>query len=127
MEVTVLNGAPGVYSARYAGETCSYEENNRKLLSELTGVEERSAQFRTVLALSNPNGEVHTVEGVCTGKIVESLRGKEGFGYDPLFIPTGFERTFAEMSADEKNRISHRAKALKKAREVWLSILKVEK
>ena len=124
LEVNALGGAPGVYSARYAGEMCSYEKNNEKLLLELAGVADRSAQFRTVLSLSNPKGEVWTVEGICAGRIIESLRGEGGFGYDPLFIPSESKCTFAEMSADEKNCISHRAKALEKAKKEWSSILK---
>ena len=120
LEVDALGGAPGIYSARYAGEACSYEKNNEKLIAALDGVVDRSAQFRTVLALSNAAGEVRTVEGICRGKITKSLCGEQGFGYDPLFIPEGSKQTFGELSAVEKNKISHRAKALEKAKKEWL-------
>lgn len=119
LEVDALDGAPGVYSARYAGEDCSYADNNTKLLRELDGASSRLARFRTVMALSDPQGAVETVEGVCPGKIIETLRGEHGFGYDPLFVPEGFSKTFAELSSAEKNKISHRARALEKARVAW--------
>lgn len=119
LEVDALDGAPGVYSARYAGEPPDYAANNRKLLTELASHTSRSAQFRTVIALSDPSGHAQIVEGVCRGEIAESLSGTAGFGYDPLFIPEGENRTFAEMSADEKNRISHRGRALQAAMEAW--------
>ena len=123
LEVAALGGAPGVYSARYAGEQCSYSGNNEKLLRELAGKPDRSAQFRTVIALSDPAGNVQTLEGVCPGVIIEELRGINGFGYDPLFVPEGCTETFAELSAEVKNRISHRARALRKAHEAWAEIL----
>jgi len=119
LEVEALNGAPGVYSARYAGEHCSYADNNAKLLRVLAGKENRAARFRTVIALSDPEGHAQTVEGECAGVIIEELRGTNGFGYDPLFIPDGYTQTFAELDAGEKNRISHRARALHKAYEAW--------
>ncbi len=119
LEVDVLGGAPGVYSARYAGEPCSYPANNEKLLRELSGETNRSARFRTVIALSDPEGKAETVSGDCPGKIIGELRGANGFGYDPLFVPNGFTETFAELDAVVKNRISHRANALKKAHAVW--------
>ena len=122
LEVEALDGAPGVYSARYAGEACSYEKNNQKLLRELSGQSNRNARFRTVIALSSPDGEVRTVEGICPGRIIEELRGEHGFGYDPLFVPEGYEQTFAELSAEEKNTISHRARALQKAQEAWAEL-----
>jgi XTP/dITP diphosphohydrolase len=123
LEVNALNGAPGVYSARYAGEACSYADNNAKLLQELEGAADRSAQFRTVLALSDSDGNVQTLEGICAGKIIEELRGDEGFGYDPLFVPDGYEQTFAQMGADEKNKISHRSRALAQVRDAWGKLL----
>ena len=123
LEVEALDGAPGVYSARYAGEACSYPANNEKLLRELADAEDRSAQFRTVIALSDPEGTVRTVEGVCPGMIIEELRGSNGFGYDPLFLPDGYNETFAELSSNVKNSISHRARALKEAQRAWSDIL----
>lgn len=123
LEVNALDGSPGVYSARYAGEPCSYEANNEKLLRELAGKDDRSARFRTVIALSDPEGNVQTVEGACPGSIIEELRGSNGFGYDPLFVPDGCTETFAELSPKVKNRISHRANALKKAHDAWAGII----
>jgi len=123
LEVDALGGAPGVYSARYAGEPCSYEANNEKLLRELSGKEDRSARFRTVVALSDPGGSTQTVEGECCGVIIKELRGTNGFGYDPLFIPDGYSETFAELDAETKNRISHRARALRKAYAAWSDLL----
>jgi len=119
LEVTALGGAPGIYSARYAGEACSAEANNEKLLRELAGQKDRTAQFRTVIAWATPTGETQTVEGICRGKILEELRGKNGFGYDPLFVPEGYGETFAELSAQVKNKISHRANALRKAKNIF--------
>ncbi|HEY5652997.1 MAG TPA: XTP/dITP diphosphatase [Pontiella sp.] len=124
LEVSALGGAPGVHSARYAGEQCSYEENNKKLLRELTGSSNRSACFRTVIALSDPEGNVQLVMGECSGIIIEELRGSNGFGYDPLFIPDGYAETFAELSSEVKNRISHRAQALENAHREWGRLLK---
>lgn len=117
--VDALGGRPGVYSARYAGEGVSYEENVRKLLAELKGVadERRTARFVCVIALSVPaDGDitVKTVEGVCQGSIAHKPRGNQGFGYDPIFIVSGTDRTFAEMDPQEKNEISHRGRALAK-------------
>ena len=123
LEVNALDGAPGVYSARYAGENADYAANNRKLLAELDGVADRAAQFRCVIALAEPNGRAQFVEGVCPGRIAHEARGTNGFGYDPLFIPDGFDRTFAELSSDEKNRISHRGRALDAARRAWCDLL----
>ena len=124
LEVETLNGAPGVYSARYAGEHCSYPDNNEKLLRELAGKANRAAQFRAVIALSDPAGNVRTVEGSCPGVIIEELRGTNGFGYDPLFVPDGYCETFAELSSKVKNRISHRARALQKAHDAWAELLR---
>jgi XTP/dITP diphosphohydrolase len=123
LEVDALNGAPGVYSARYAGEHCSYADNNAKLLEELAGTSNRSARFRTVIALSDPGGSVQTVNGACAGVIIAELRGNNGFGYDPLFVPDGYSETFAELPSDIKNRISHRANALQKAHDAWCDLL----
>ncbi|MEN7974004.1 MAG: XTP/dITP diphosphatase, partial [Verrucomicrobiota bacterium] len=123
LEVDALDGAPGVYSARYAGEECSYEANNEKLLRELADKDDRSARFRTVAALSDPGGSVQTVAGECPGVIIEELRGTNGFGYDPLFVPDGYSETFAELDSSVKNRISHRARALQKAYDTWMDIL----
>jgi XTP/dITP diphosphohydrolase len=119
LEVAALDGAPGVYSARYAGEHCSYADNNAKLLGELTGKTDRSACFRTVIALSDPAGSVEIVSGECAGTIIEEPRGTNGFGYDPLFVPDGYTQTFAELTAAVKNRISHRANALQQAKDAW--------
>lgn len=125
LEVDALDGAPGVYSARYAGEPCcSYEANNAKLLRELAEASDRSAQFRTVIALSDPDGGVQTVAGECPGVIIEELRGANGFGYDPLFVPDGYTETFAELDSEIKNRISHRARALQKAHVAWADALR---
>ena len=120
LEVEALDGRPGVYSARYAGESASYQNNIDKLLDELSGVGEKSrkAQFRTVVALVSEEGE-HTFEGICRGKILPGQRGEGGFGYDPVFCPEGYEHTFAELDAEIKNRISHRGKAIAKFYE-WL-------
>jgi XTP/dITP diphosphohydrolase len=117
LEVDALQGAPGVRSARFAGEQATYHENNKKLLQMLEGVaqEKRTACFRCVVAIADKQGLVEVVEGVCNGAIIEAERGGGGFGYDPLFIPDGQVKTFAELSPDVKNRISHRAKALQKA------------
>ncbi len=117
LEVDALGGEPGVKSARYAGEEATYHENNQKLLAALNGVpmEKRTARFRCVVAIADADGLVDVVEGICNGTILEEERGGGGFGYDPLFIPDGQVKTFAELSPDVKNRISHRAKALQKA------------
>lgn len=117
LEVDALKGEPGVRSARFAGEKVTYHENNKKLLSLLKGVpmEKRSARFRCVVAIADENGLVESVEGISNGTIIDAERGGGGFGYDPLFIPDGQVRTFGELPADLKNRISHRAKALQKA------------
>lgn len=123
LEVDALNGAPGIYSARYAGEPVSYPANNRKLLEELQHAKNRKARFRCVIALSSPGGKTRTVDGRCEGVIAHEERGKQGFGYDPLFVPDGFTKTFAEMDAESKNAISHRGRALKKATEAWGAML----
>ena len=119
LEVAALNGAPGVHSARYAGPGADTAANNAMLLRALAGVSDRRACFRCVLALAAPDGRVWTVEGRCAGKILKAPRGREGFGYDPLFVPDGYDRTFAELGAAEKNAISHRAVALRHAVAAW--------
>jgi XTP/dITP diphosphohydrolase len=112
LEVKSLEGAPGIFSARYAGEKASDRRNVEKLLRELQGMPERPARFRCVIALAK-NGElITTVAGEVAGTITKSPRGENGFGYDPIFIPEGFEETFAELRSDTKNAISHRAKAV---------------
>lgn len=112
LEVEALNGAPGVYSARYAGgEGHDSEANMRKLLAEMEGKTNRKAQFRTAICLIEGGAE-HLFEGVVKGEIIEEKRGASGFGYDPVFMPEGYTETFAEMGSEEKNRISHRARAV---------------
>ena len=110
LEVEALGGEPGVYSARYAGEDCSSEANMQKLLHNLTGKSNRNAQFRTVIALII-NGEEKLFNGIVKGSITEEKRGDSGFGYDPIFIPEGFSESFAQMSSEQKNSISHRYRA----------------
>ena len=112
LEVDALGGAPGVYSARYAGETATDEQNVTKLLRNLESVSDRSARFRCVLALVRSGKLLGTFEGVAEGVIVDAPRGSAGFGYDPIFAPNGFEQTFAELPSEMKNQISHRAKAI---------------
>ena len=113
LEVEALGGAPGVYSARYAGEGHNSEENIKKLLHELEGKDNRKARFRTVFAIII-NGKEHLFEGIVRGEIIARKRGTSGFGYDPVFVPEGFTQTFAEMSDGQKNKISHRALAVGK-------------
>ena len=113
LEVNTLNGAPGVYSARYAGEPANAEANMQKLLTNLSTTLNRSAQFKTVIAL-NLNGKQQLFEGVCKGEILRSKQGEEGFGYDPIFKPEGFDTSFAEMSMEAKGNISHRGRAVAK-------------
>lgn len=113
LEVDALHGAPGVYSARFAGEHCSPQDNMEKLLNELQGKSNRNARFRTVIALLL-NGEKHFFEGEISGQIIAEKRGTQGFGYDPIFVPNGFSQTFAELGDDVKNTISHRAIATQK-------------
>ena len=110
--VDALNGDPGVYSARYAGPGCNSEDNMDKLLNELDGSTDRSARFVCVIALLI-NGEKHFFEGKCEGIIIAERQGDDGFGYDPIFQPRGYDRTFAQMSMEEKSAISHRGKAVK--------------
>jgi XTP/dITP diphosphohydrolase len=118
LEVDALDGAPGVRSARYAGAEATDAENNRRLLAQLRDVpaEERTARFRCVMALVDGRGAVLTVAGQCAGRIATAPAGSGGFGYDPLFVPDGYSRTFAELGAATKNTMSHRARALEDLR-----------
>lgn len=111
LEVEALNGRPGVYSARYAGRNASYQDNVLKLLRELDRETNRAAQFRTVVALVH-DGQEYTFEGVCKGEIITEQKGDKGFGYDPVFKPEGFKKTFAELDSATKNEISHRGRAI---------------
>ncbi len=113
LEVEALNDAPGVHSARYATDGHDFAANNRLLLKNLAGEENRRARFRTVICLIE-QGKEHLFEGIVEGRIIDHEAGSEGFGYDPLFVPEGFDRTFAEMSAEQKNGISHRGRAVRK-------------
>ena len=113
LEISALNGAPGVYSARFAGEPSDSEANLQKVLTELTNKSNRKAQFRTVVAL-NLDTKTHLFEGICTGEILTKKTGESGFGYDPIFKPEGFGQSFAQMSQVEKGVISHRGKAIRK-------------
>lgn len=123
--VDALDGNPGVYSARYAGEHVSYLDNNKLLLKNLGNIplEKRTAYFKTVIAVVLENGETLKAEGICKGKIAFEPRGENGFGYDPLFIVEGTEKTFSEMTDGEKNKISHRANALLNLKEKLEEIL----
>jgi len=125
LEVDYLDGAPGVYSARYAGNNVSYQDNVDKLLIELDGVphERRTARFRTVITYIDKNEELWT-EGYIDGIISETIIGDKGFGYDPVFFVPHKGKTFAELSSDEKNKISHRGIALQKLRKILINVLK---
>lgn len=112
LEVNALNGAPGVYSARYAGENAKDADNRKKLLETMQGISDTSARFRTIIALRLSKNEIHYFEGICEGEILKEERGENGFGYDPIFQPTGYTISFAEMELQEKNTISHRTKAI---------------
>ena len=120
LEVDALGGRPGVFAARYAGEHATYEDNCRKLLQELAGVPgpKRTARFLTVAAIALPGGDVHVAQGILEGLITEEPAGDRGFGYDPIFKVPELGKTLAELTAGEKNRISHRAKAFAKVREL---------
>ncbi len=120
LEVGYLIGAPGVHSSRYAGPGATYADNCSKLLRNMLGVpaRRRGARFRCVLALVGPENVEHLAEGSVDGRIIEEPRGKNGFGYDPLFVPKGYRQTFAEMESSLKNTLSHRAQALAKMREI---------
>ncbi|MEG1479846.1 MAG: RdgB/HAM1 family non-canonical purine NTP pyrophosphatase [Kiritimatiellia bacterium] len=121
LSVDALLGAPGVFSARYAGVHGDTEANNAKVLAELAGVApaQRSAHFVCALAYAVPGKVTRTVRGECSGTLLEQPRGANGFGYDPLFVPNGYEQTFGELSADVKAKLSHRARAFAQARDVW--------
>lgn len=123
LEVDALDGRPGVYSARYAGENASYQDNVQKLLEELSGIDSgnRKARFRTVIALVSGD-ETQTFEGVCRGKILDEQRGSGGFGYDPVFQPEQYKKTFAELDINTKNKIGHRGKAMAQFLE-WIKSL----
>lgn len=125
LEVDALDGRPGVYSARFAGPNATDAENNAKLLQLLADVpeERRTARFRCAIAVASPDGRVYIDEGACEGVIVREPRGQGGFGYDPLFFVPSLGRTFAELPAEEKDRISHRGRALAAARERLLQLL----
>ncbi|PNQ72404.1 non-canonical purine NTP pyrophosphatase [Hanstruepera neustonica] len=113
LEVEALNGEPGVFSARYAGEQRDANDNMDLLLTNLTDKPNRSAQFKTVIAL-HLHGQLHTFTGICKGDITSNKKGTDGFGYDPIFKPNGFNQTFAEMTLEQKNEIGHRGKAVLK-------------
>jgi len=119
--VDVLNGAPGVYSARYAGEQKNDEDNMQKLLHELNDKPNRNAHFKTVMALLI-DGKEHSFEGKIEGKIITEKQGTNGFGYDPIFVPDGYNETFAQLDSETKNKISHRARALQKMLEFLKTI-----
>ena len=114
LEVNALNGQPGVYSARYAGPQRNANDNMKKLLQSLENQEDRSAQFRTVIAWGNPQGENQLFEGIVRGEILHAPIGHEGFGYDPIFCPETYTESFAQLSASQKNSISHRGRAVQK-------------
>ena len=114
LEVEALDGAPGVYSARYAGEEKDSMKNMLLLLENMNGKENRNARFRTIIAYIDENAEQHIFEGEIRGTIIEDMAGTNGFGYDPIFVPEGYDKTFAELSSEVKNTISHRARAMEK-------------
>ena len=118
--VDCLDGAPGVYSARFAGEDGNDEKNNQKLLMLLEGIpeEKRTAEFVSVITMVYPDGNIITARGECRGRIITEPAGDNGFGYDPLFVPDGYDRTFAQLTAEEKNSVSHRAAALEKLKKL---------
>lgn len=123
--VDALNGQPGVYSARFAGQNASDAANNRKLLQLLADVpwQKRTARFVSAIAIAHPDGRLHTVEGICEGYILTEYRGNNGFGYDPLFFVSELGQTYAEMSEADKNRISHRGRALRQAVDYLMRVL----
>ncbi|CFX18605.1 Non-canonical purine NTP pyrophosphatase [Syntrophomonas zehnderi OL-4] len=126
--VNALDGAPGVFSARFAGPQADDEQNNQKLLQALQNIadHERTARFVCVIALADPAGTVQTVSGSCTGMIAKTRQGEAGFGYDPLFVPDGFDKSFAELDPSVKNKISHRGQALLKIKPILEEILAME-
>ena len=120
--VNALNGEPGVYSSRYAGQEGNDKKNCEKLINNLEGIEDRSAYFKTVIALITEDKKILKAEGICKGMIIEEARGDKGFGYDPIFVPEGFDKTFAELGHDVKNKISHRALALIELKNILIKI-----
>ncbi len=126
LEVDALGGEPGLLSARYAGERCSTADNNAKLLKKLAGVpfDRRTACFRCVAAFAGTDGTLLLSEGICSGHIASKPRGSRGFGYDPLFVPDGYEETIAELPPETKNQISHRGKAFRAMREKLAELLR---
>lgn len=125
LEVAALDGAPGIYSARFSGRDHNDEANNAYLLEKMAKIppEHRQGQFRSVVAIVTPEGDTHFGEGVLTGRIGDALRGKDGFGYDPLFIPDGESRTLAMFSMAEKNKVSHRSRALQKIYPILVALI----
>ena len=121
--VNALNGKPGVHTARYAGENSTEADNRNKLLKELENVSNREAYFETVIVLIDEYGKKYSVNGICEGKISTVEKGQEGFGYDKVFIPEGYDKTFAELTTVVKNSISHRAKALDKLKKLLVDVL----
>ena len=122
--VNALNGAPGVYSARYSGEGATDEQNCTKLLKELSGIDDRSAAFHCVLSIAVPAGPALTYEGTCEGVILDEPQGENGFGYDPVFYFEPLGRTFAQLSLDEKNKVSHRGKVMAELRLEFSKVMK---
>ncbi len=120
LEIEALNMKPGVFSARYAGEGANFQDNMRKVLSEMENIENRNAQFRTIICLIL-HGKKHFFEGKVEGYILKDEQGTEGFGYDPIFVPKGYDISFAEMPIEEKNKISHRGRAMAKLNEFLLN------
>jgi XTP/dITP diphosphohydrolase len=116
--IDALGGEPGIYAARFAGEGCSYDDNVQKVLGLMKGLSSRKAVFRTIITLYDPKKGAKQVSGEVVGVLAEEVRGVGGFGYDPIFMPEGFLKTFSEMTLSEKNQISHRGKALQKARQL---------
>ena len=125
LEVDALNGSPGIYSARYAGDKASDQENRKKLLKEMEGVpvSKRGARFKCIIAMVSPEGQEAVVEGTCKGRIGFKEVGKRGFGYDPLFILPRYRKTMAQLTLEEKNRVSHRGKALRKLRKIIKALM----
>jgi len=122
LEVQALGGAPGVYSARFAGKDCTYHDNNLKLLAMMEKFENRKAMFRCVAVIAFPNGDERVVEGTVDGCISRELLGEAGFGYDPLFIPSGYDKTFGQLGLEVKQKISHRTRAILAAIQVLRNI-----
>jgi XTP/dITP diphosphohydrolase len=128
LEVDSLKGLPGIYSARYAGERASSQQNNEKLLREIQGVpiSKRGARFKCIIAVKSPDGREAIAEGSCKGRIGFKEKGRRGFGYDPLFILPKYGKTMAELTLEEKNRVSHRGKALRKLKKIIPAFVRLE-